>query len=213
MSGDPSRNFQPRGFYQKAGKRAFDVLFSTIGLILLSPAYGLIALAVKLDSPGPVFYNSIRVGKHGRHFQFLKYRTMRRDAEQLREEVAHLNEMDGPVFKIRNDPRITSLGKLLRRTSLDELPQLWHVMRGEMSLVGPRPPIPSEVEQYEPWQRRRLSITPGITCLWQISGRNEIGFEEWMLLDMTYIDGMSFRQDLKILLLTLPAVLRGQGAS
>jgi lipopolysaccharide/colanic/teichoic acid biosynthesis glycosyltransferase len=138
---------------------------------------------------------------------------MVRDAEQQRDRYLHLNEMDGPVFKIRDDPRVTRVGRWLRRTSLDELPQLISVVRGEMSLVGPRPPIPAEVEQYEPWQRRRLSVTPGITCLWQVRGRNRISFQEWMKLDMEYIDTLSFRTDVGILTATIPAVLRGSGAS
>jgi lipopolysaccharide/colanic/teichoic acid biosynthesis glycosyltransferase len=210
---DPIRSFRPHGFYQTIGKRVLDAAAALLGLILLSPLLGLIALAVKLESPGPVFYRSTRVGRQGRTFEFLKFRTMLRGADQLKAELEHLNEMDGPVFKIRDDPRVTRLGRLLRRTSLDELPQLVHVLRGEMSLVGPRPPIPEEVTQYEPWQRRRLSVTPGITCLWQVSGRNDIGFEEWMQLDMEYIDRLSLGEDLKILLLTVPAVLRGMGAS
>lgn len=131
----------------------------------------------------------------------------------MKAELEHLNEMDGPVFKIRHDPRMTRMGRFLRKTSLDELPQLINVLRGEMSLVGPRPPIPEEVERYEPWQRRRLSVTPGITCLWQVSGRNKISFAEWMKMDMEYIDRLGLGIDLKVLALTLPAVLRGVGAS
>ncbi len=212
-SEDPAQSFHPKGFYQRTGKRLFDLIASCIGLLLLSPLFGLIALAIKLDSRGPVYYRSTRVGKRAGTFEFLKFRTMLAGAEDMKEDLEHLNEMDGPVFKIRNDPRVTRVGLILRQTSLDELPQLIHVIRGEMGLVGPRPPIPAEVEQYEAWQRRRLSVTPGITCLWQVSGRNDIGFEEWMRLDMEYIDHLSFAQDMKILLMTLPAVLRGAGAS
>ncbi len=203
----------PRGFYQRYGKRIFDVCVSGTGLLCLSPVFVIVALAIKLDSKGPVFYRSTRVGRRAGHFQFLKFRTMRADAEKLKAQLEHLNEMDGPVFKIRNDPRMTRVGRVLRRTSLDELPQLWHVLRGEMSLVGPRPPIPEEVELYEPWHRRRLSVTPGITCLWQVSGRNKIQFDEWMRLDMHYIDNLTFGTDLKTLVMTVPAVLRGDGAS
>lgn len=210
---DPAMSYDPRGFYQRAGKRILDALAASMGLLLISPLFALLALAIRLESPGPVFYRSTRVGRRATHFNFLKFRTMVMDAEQMKKDLEHLNEMDGPVFKIEDDPRVTRIGKLLRRTSLDELPQLIHVIRGEMSLVGPRPPIPSEVEQYEVWQRRRLSVTPGITCLWQVSGRNIIGFDEWMRLDMEYINNLGLGLDLKVLLRTIPAVLRGRGAS
>jgi lipopolysaccharide/colanic/teichoic acid biosynthesis glycosyltransferase len=210
---DPALSFEPRGFYQRHGKRLFDLLVGCLGLILLSPLFLAVALAIKLESKGPVYYRSTRVGRRARTFEFLKFRTMRADAEKLKAELEHLNEMDGPVFKIKNDPRVTRVGRFLRKTSLDELPQLLHVVRGEMSLVGPRPPIPEEVEQYEAWHRRRLSVVPGITCLWQVSGRNRIQFDDWMRLDMKYIDSLSFRVDLKTLIMTIPAVLRGDGAS
>ena len=212
-SDDPAFSFVPQGWYQCWGKRLFDLLVSSNGVLLTSPLFLLIAVAIKLETPGPVFYRSTRLGRHGRPFCFLKFRSMRADAEALKAQLAHLNEMDGPVFKVRNDPRMTRVGRVLRRTSLDELPQLVHVLRGEMSLVGPRPPIPEEVAQYEPWQRRRLAVVPGITCLWQIRGRNQISFAQWMRLDMEYIDNLSLALDLKILLLTVPAVLRGVGAS
>jgi lipopolysaccharide/colanic/teichoic acid biosynthesis glycosyltransferase len=210
---DYALSHHPRGFYQRYGKRMFDFICASFGILVLSPVMLLAAILIKLDSSGPVFYRSTRVGKHAKHFQFLKFRSMVEDAEKSRDELEHLNEMDGPVFKIRNDPRTTWSGKLIRRTSIDELPQLFHVWRGEMSLVGPRPPIPEEVVQYEPIYRRRLSVTPGITCLWQVRGRNQISFEEWMQLDREYIDNLSFAQDMKILLMTIPAVLRGIGAS
>ena len=154
-----------------------------------------------------------RCGLNGRLFTLYKFRTMVADAEARRSEVEHLNEMDGPVFKARDDPRITSFGRVLRRLSLDELPQLWNVVRSDMSLVGPRPPIPSEVQNYERWQKRRLSMKPGITCLWQISGRNELDFERWMELDLEYIDSWSLGLDLGILLKTIPVVVIGRGAS
>jgi exopolysaccharide biosynthesis polyprenyl glycosylphosphotransferase len=210
---DPALGFVPRTGYQRCGKRIFDLACATVALLLLSPLFIAIALAIKLETPGPIFYVSTRLGRRARPFPFVKFRSMVRDAERLREQLDALNEMDGPVFKIRNDPRMTRVGRLLRKTSLDELPQLWSVLRGDMSLVGPRPPIPAEVEQYERWQRRRLSVTPGITCLWQVSGRNRISFEEWMRLDAEYVDRLSFGLDLKILFLTIPAVLRGSGAS
>ena len=210
---DPALSFVPRTFYQRCGKRILDVLASGVALVLLSPLFLAIAFAIKLESPGPVFYVSTRLGRRARPFSFVKFRSMVQDAEVRRAELDELNEMDGPVFKIRNDPRMTRVGRLLRKSSLDELPQLWSVLRGQMSLVGPRPPIPAEVEQYERWQRRRLAVTPGLTCLWQVRGRNRISFEEWMRLDAEYVDRMSLRLDLQILLQTIPAVLRGAGAS
>jgi len=199
-------------FYQRYLKRPFDVAASLLGLTLLSPVFLVIAILVKLDSPGPVFFRQIRVGKDGREFWFYKFRSMVQDAERLKKELMHLNELEGPVFKISEDPRITRTGRFLRRTSLDELPQLINVLRGEMSLVGPRPPLPCEVENYEAWQREKLSVLPGITCLWQISGRNHIGFTEWMRLDIEYIRRQSLGVDLKILIRTLPAVLSRKGA-
>jgi lipopolysaccharide/colanic/teichoic acid biosynthesis glycosyltransferase len=210
---DPAHGFVPRTFYQRCGKRIIDLTCAGVALLVLGPLFLVIAIAIKLETRGPVFYVSTRLGRRARPFPFVKFRSMVRDAERLRGQLDALNEMDGPVFKISNDPRMTRVGRLLRKTSLDELPQLWSVLRGDMSLVGPRPPIPAEVEQYERWQRRRLSVTPGITCLWQVSGRNRISFEEWMRLDAEYIDRLSFGLDLKILLLTIPAVLRGSGAS
>ena len=149
---------------------------------------------------------------NGRLFVMYKFRSMVDNAEQLRFELETLNEMDGPVFKSSRDPRVTAIGKIIRRFSIDELPQLYNVLRGDMSLVGPRPPLPQEVARYERWQRRRLSMKPGITCLWQISGRNQVSFEDWMKLDLTYIDNWSLLLDLKILLKTLPVVLLGKGA-
>jgi lipopolysaccharide/colanic/teichoic acid biosynthesis glycosyltransferase len=172
-----------------------------------------VALTIKLSSRGAVLFRQTRCGLNGRRFTLYKFRTMVEDAEGRRHELAHLNEMDGPVFKLRADPRVTSLGRLLRRFSLDELPQLWNVLIGSMSLVGPRPAIPEEVAQYERWQRRRLSMRPGLTCLWQISGRNEVDFERWIELDLEYIDSWSPMLDLKILVRTVPVVLSGRGAS
>ena len=160
-----------------------------------------------------MLFRQKRCGLNGRIFDVLKLRSMHLDAEKRRADLVALNEMDGPVFKIRNDPRITRVGRWLRRLSIDELPQLWNVVRGEMSLVGPRPPIPGEVDEYDVGQRRRLSMRPGITCLWQVAGRNTIGFAEWVQLDLEYIDRWSLLLDTKILLRTLPAVLKGTGAS
>jgi lipopolysaccharide/colanic/teichoic acid biosynthesis glycosyltransferase len=200
------------GFYKRYGKRTLDLVLTSIALILLVPVFPLIALAVVLSSPGPVLYRSTRLGKGGKPFTFLKFRSMVADAHQHQQNLRHLNEVDGPVFKLSNDPRVTAVGGFLRRTSLDELPQLFNVLKGDMTLVGPRPPIPEEVEKYEPWQRRRLDVTPGITCLWQISGRSRLGFNEWMRLDLQYIQHRSFRLDFMILLRTIPAVLSRDGA-
>lgn len=193
-------------------RRCFDLLLSTGLLVVLSPLLLVIAVAIKLSSKGPVLFRQVRCGLHGRPFTFLKFRSMRVDAESLKPALAAFNEMDGPAFKMTNDPRLTSIGGFLRRTSLDELPQLWNILVGHMSFVGPRPSVVDEVRQYEPWQRRRLSMKPGLTCLWQVSGRNELTFEEWMRLDLEYIDNWSLWLDLKIALLTIPAVLKGRGA-
>lgn len=194
-------------------KRLMDLAGSALLLVLLSPLLLVTAAAVKFTSPGPVFFGQERVGMNKRRFRLLKFRSMVADAEKRKTELAHLNEMDGPVFKIRKDPRVTRVGAILRKFSIDELPQLINVLRGEMSLVGPRPPLWSEVDLYDWSDRRRLSIKPGITCLWQVSGRNDLTFEEWMTLDRKYIDNWSVWLDLKILLMTIPVVLRGKGAS
>lgn len=201
----------PRGY--RIAKRVLDVTVASIALVLLAPLMLLIALAIKMDSPGPVLFRQVRIGKGGKPFWFFKFRSMVKNAEQMKRELIPKNEVrGGPVFKMRNDPRITRVGRFLRRYSLDELPQLIHVLHGEMSLVGPRPPLPSEVASYGEWELRRLSVTPGLTCLWQISGRSDIGFHEWVELDHIYIDTMSFWTDLKILLFTVPAVIIGKGA-
>lgn len=202
----------PNTLYLRFGKRAFDVLASSLALVLLSPVIAVLAVLVKASSPGPIFYRSTRVGRGGRPFTFYKLRSMVKDADLKRRNLAHMNEADGPVFKIARDPRITGIGRFMRSTSLDEVPQFWNILKGDMSLVGPRPPIPEEVAQYEPWQLRRLDVLPGLTCLWQISGRSRIGFQEWMRLDLEYIRHQSFRLDLKILLRTIPAVLSREGA-
>jgi lipopolysaccharide/colanic/teichoic acid biosynthesis glycosyltransferase len=169
------------------------------------------ALAVRATSPGPVLFRQVRCGLYGRRFAMLKFRTMHADAEQRKADLLELNEMDGPVFKLRDDPRVTPVGRVLRRWSLDELPQLWNVLWGDMSIVGPRPPVPEEVAQYAVFERRRLSMRPGLTCLWQVMGRNSIGFADWVKLDLRYIDRWSLASDLRILLQTIPAVLRGTG--
>ena len=202
----------PQGGLGLAAKRAFDLLASATALVLVSPVLIAIAIAIRRDSAGPVFFRQRRVGLNGREFTFFKFRSMRVGAEAELAMLRASNEMDGPVFKMRLDPRITRVGRFLRRTSLDELPQFWNVLRGQMSLVGPRPPLPAEVRQYLPWQRRRLSVKPGITCTWQVSGRNEIDFEQWMRLDLAYIDAWSFWGDIGICLKTVPAVLFARGA-
>jgi exopolysaccharide biosynthesis polyprenyl glycosylphosphotransferase len=193
-------------------RRCADVLLALLLLIVLSPVFAIVALLVKLTSNGPVLFRQPRCGLHGRPFTFLKFRSMQIDAEERKLALAPFNEMDGPAFKMTNDPRVTPIGRFLRRTSLDELPQLWNILKGDMSFVGPRPAVIEEVRQYEPWQRRRLSMKPGLTCLWQVSGRNELTFEEWMRLDLEYIDNWSLWLDIKIALKTIPAVLRGRGA-
>jgi exopolysaccharide biosynthesis polyprenyl glycosylphosphotransferase len=202
----------PQEVLELAAKRAFDVAVSALGLLVLSPLVLGVALAVKLESPGPVLFRQRRVGRAGREFTLFKFRSMRAGAEQDRDALLAQNEADGPVFKLRDDPRVTRVGRFLRRTSIDELPQLWNVLRGEMSLVGPRPPLPEEVRRYERWQRRRLSVKPGITCTWQVSGRSDVGFRRWMELDLAYIDGWSLWEDVRIVLRTIPAVLLGRGA-
>jgi exopolysaccharide biosynthesis polyprenyl glycosylphosphotransferase len=193
-------------------KRIMDITLSAFLLVFLMPVMLVVSLLVKLTSRGPVIYRQVRCGLYGRKFVLYKFRSMRDGAEDVLWEIKHLNEMDGPVFKMRNDPRVTPLGRLLRKASVDEWPQFWNVLKGDMSLVGPRAPLPEEVREYTRWQRRRLSVKPGITCLWQVSGRNEVDFHEWMKLDLHYIDHWSLLLDLKILLRTFPVVLLGKGA-
>jgi exopolysaccharide biosynthesis polyprenyl glycosylphosphotransferase len=194
-------------------KRGIDVLVSLVLLLFLSPLFTVLVILIKLTSPGPVFFIQERVGLNKRKFRLFKFRTMVPDAEKIQKELEHLNEVSGPVFKIKNDPRITWIGKYLRKCSLDEFPQLINVLKGDMSLVGPRPPIPSEVGRYELPYLRRLSMKPGITCLWQVNGRSGIPFDQWMELDQQYIDEWSLWLDIKILAKTIPAVLRGSGAA
>jgi len=202
----------PSAIAPLVGKRIFDVVVSALTLIVLSPVLLAVAIAIRIESRGPVFFRQRRVGLNGRPFWLYKFRSMCQDAEKKLALLREHNEMDGPVFKMRADPRVTRVGRFLRKTSLDEFPQFWNVLRGEMSVVGPRPPLPSEVKLYKRWQRRRLSVKPGITCTWQVSGRNEIDFTNWMRLDLHYIDHWSLWHDLKIVLLTIPAVLLGKGA-
>ncbi|MFC1419632.1 sugar transferase [Streptacidiphilus cavernicola] len=194
-------------------KEILDRGVAVLLLLLLAPLLAVVALRVRLDSPGPVLFRQARVGRNGDHFTMLKFRTMREDAESFREELAHLNEnSDGLLFKMKEDPRITRVGSLLRRYSLDELPQLFNVLRGHMSLVGPRPPLPEEVSGYTPEVRRRLLVKPGLTGLWQVSGRSDLPWDEAVRLDLGYVENWSLGLDLEILLRTGPAVLRGTGA-
>ncbi|MDD2763921.1 MAG: sugar transferase [Opitutaceae bacterium] len=215
LAGEPviSYRAQAASAGQLLAKRVTDYLGAAVLLVLLLPLYGLIAAAIKLTSPGPVIFRQRRCGLNGRPFAMLKFRSMVSDAEQRKAEVAARNEMKGPVFKVQDDPRVTPVGRFLRRHGLDELPQLWNVLRGEMSLVGPRPLPVEEVHRFEDdAHRRRLSVLPGLTCLWQVSGRNEIDdFAEWVRLDLEYIDHWSLWLDCKILLATVPAVLLGRG--
>lgn len=215
FGGMPLIHFQtpPGDRWELAVKRFIDIVVSSMLLIVLAIPMALIALLIKLTSPGPVFFNQKRVGLNGRLFNLHKFRSMSDGADKELEKLRALNEMSGPVFKLKNDPRVTSVGRWLRRMSIDELPQLWNVLVGEMSLVGPRPPVPGEVTLYERKDRRRLSMRPGLTCTWQVSGRNNIkDFDSWVKLDLEYIDNWSLSRDLFLLFRTIPAVLFGVGA-
>jgi len=193
-------------------KRSLDMMIAVIIGLLSAPLMLFIAAAIKLTSSGPILFCHYRVGKGGRPFKFFKFRSMVVDAERLKADLMHHNEKDGPIFKMRCDPRVTPIGRWLRRYSLDELPQLYNVLIGDMSLVGPRPPVPSEVMQYQPWHLRRLSVTPGLTCIWQTSGRSQVSFDEWMQMDMHYIDNWNLALDLKLLCKTVKAVLLAEGS-
>ncbi|HET7101671.1 MAG TPA: sugar transferase, partial [Terriglobia bacterium] len=203
----------PENEYLLLLKRVFDFTMALVVLIVLSPLLLLLAVLIRLTSAGPVLYRQVRCGLGGRKFTVYKFRSMHANADLRREELAALNEVDGPVFKIRNDPRCTAIGRFMRKFSLDELPQLVNILKGDMSFVGPRPPLPEEVEKYAGWQRRRLRMQPGLTCLWALEGRSQLNFRRWMELDMEYIDNWSPTLDLKILLKTIPVVLLGRGAS
>ena len=198
--------------YEAVLKRAIDMLLATVGLVATIPIWVAICAAIRLESPGSPIFVQERVGRRGRRFRFYKFRSMYVDAESRLHEVLVHNETDGPVFKIRQDPRITRVGAFLRRTSLDELPQLLNVLKGDMSLVGPRPPLPREVDQYRPGDLVRLQVKPGLTCLWQVSGRSNVGFDQWMELDRQYVRQMSLWLDLSILARTVGAVLSMRGA-
>ena len=214
MAGIPMLGVREVGMsrWQRALKRALDLLIIAIAGIPALLLTGIIAVAIKLDSPGPIFYAADRVGRNGKLFKMYKFRSMVADAEQRKKELEALNEADGPIFKIKNDPRLTRVGKFLRRSSLDELPQLWNVLLGQMSLVGPRPPLQEEVDQYKPWHRQRLAVIGGLTGLWQVSGRSDLTFDELCLLDIYYIENWSLAMDIRILLQTIPHSLFGRGA-
>ena len=202
----------PRSRTTQAAQRALDVFFSILMLLIFLPVFAAIAVLIKLDSPGPVLFTQARVGKDGVEFPFYKFRSMVPNAEALRNELEKQNERNGPVFKMRNDPRVTRVGRVLRRFSLDELPQMFNVLKGDMSLIGPRPALPREVALYTPRQAQRLAVIPGVTGLWQVSGRANISFEHSIELDLHYIQHQSMALNLRILLMTIPAVLTGDGA-
>lgn len=195
-------------------KRLLDIVISLIGLILSIPIMILIAISIKLEDPkGPIFFAQIRHGQYPNTFKMYKFRSMYVDAEEKLADLMHLNEQNGPAFKIKKDPRITKVGKVIRKTSLDEIPQLFNVLKGDMSLVGPRPALPREVEQYNDYQKQRLFVKPGITCIWQVSGRNSIDFDRWIEMDIEYIKNRSVIYDLKLIIQTIPVLLGDKNAS
>jgi exopolysaccharide biosynthesis polyprenyl glycosylphosphotransferase len=200
--------------FQYALKRMMDIIASALGLIVLSPLLIGVAIAIKATDGGPVFFKQRRVGLNGAHFNMFKFRSMVMNADAMKDKLMAQNEMQGGVvFKMKNDPRITTIGRFIRKFSIDELPQLINILRGDMTIVGPRPAVPREVALYKVWQRRRLSVRPGLTCYWQVSGRNEIGFDEWMQLDLRYVDNWNLKIDVELILKTFPVVLTGRGAS
>ena len=198
--------------WRLAVKRVVDIVGAMLALLVLAPVLMAAAAAVKLTSPGPMLFSQRRTGQNGREFSFHKFRSMGLNAEVERDNLIDLNEIDGPVFKIKEDPRLTSVGRFMRRYSIDELPQLWNVLHGEMSLVGPRPLPTEEAAQCSEWESQRLAVKPGITCIWQVSGRSELDFETWVRMDIEYIEEWSLWFDLKLLARTIPAVLSGRGA-
>jgi lipopolysaccharide/colanic/teichoic acid biosynthesis glycosyltransferase len=198
--------------HQRALKRICDVLIAGAALLVVSPMLLLVAALIKITSRGPVFFRQVRCGLHGKPFEMLKFRSMVADAERLRKSLERLNERTGPVFKLRKDPRVTRIGAVLRKYSIDEFPQLINVLRGDMSIVGPRPPLAEEVAKYQGWQLRRLSVRPGLTCIWQISAdRHQMSFDEWMYLDLQYVDHWNLLKDVEIIARTIPVVVSGSG--
>ena len=192
----------------EVSKRALDVIASFLGLVILSPILLIVAILIKLESKGPAIFSQSRIGLNGKEFKMYKFRSMVQNAEELKEKLAKQNEMSGPMFKIKNDPRVTKVGKFIRKTSIEELPQLLNILKGDMTLVGPRPSLPREVEKFESWMLKRLEVKPGLTCYWQVSGRNNIDFYEWMKLDLKYVNDMNFWLDIKLIFKTV-AVLFG----
>lgn len=193
-------------------KRLIDVVCSFLGVLVLSPLFIIIAIIIKMTSKGPVFFSQKRVGKNGKEFDMYKFRSMVVNAEELKEKLAAKNEMSGPMFKMKDDPRVTKVGKFIRKTSIDELPQLWNILKGDMSLVGPRPSLPKEVAQFEDWMYKRLEVKPGLTCYWQVSGRNNIDFEDWMKLDIKYVDERNLWIDIKLIFKTVGVLFGDKNA-
>ena len=191
-----------QNIFYEVSKRALDFIASLLGLILLSPVFLIVSILIKLESEGEVIFSQTRIGLKGKKFKMYKFRSMVKNAEELKAKLATQNEMSGPMFKMKEDPRVTKVGKFIRKTSIDELPQLINVLKGEMSLVGPRPSLPKEVEKFKPWMLRRLEVKPGLTCYWQVSGRNNIDFEDWMKLDIQYVEDRNFCLDLKLIFKT-----------
>ncbi len=212
ISGDPDGPTPEGSSVFTISKRVVDIAGALVGVLMIIPLFPFLALMIKLDSSGPLLFKQRRVGKNGEYFDCYKFRSMVLDAESVKDELSHLNEASGAAFKIQDDPRITSVGRFIRRSSLDEFPQLLNVLKGDMSIVGPRPQIPSEVKEYTPRQARRLLVTPGLTCVWQVSGRSQLDFNEWMELDIEYVQKRSFQYELWILSRTIPAVIERKGA-
>ena len=194
-------------------KRTIDIVISSIALIILSPVFLVVGICIKLESKGPIFFSQKRVGLNGEEFNMFKLRSMVVNAEELKEKLTSQNEMAGPMFKMKDDPRITNVGKFIRKTSIDELPQLFNILRGEMSLVGPRPSLPKEVKEFEPWMLKRLEVKPGLTCYWQVMGRNTIQFEDWMRLDVKYVNERNLWIDIKLIFKTVFVLFGDKNAS
>lgn len=206
-------NIKKKNFVYISVKRITDIIVSLLGLIILSPLLILVSILIKIDSKGPIFFSQERVGINGKKFSMYKFRSMVVNAEEIKEKLKAQNEMSGPMFKMKNDPRITRIGKFIRKTSIDELPQLVNVLKGEMSLVGPRPSLPKEVVQFEPWMMERLTVKPGLTCYWQVMGRNSIGFEDWMKLDVKYVRERSLIIDFKLIFKTFFVLFGDENAN
>ena len=207
-------NESTRGFsFYEAIKRLIDIICSFVGILVLSPLFIIIAIIVKFTSKGPIFFSQKRVGRNGKEFDMYKFRSMVVNAEELKEKLAAQNEMSGPMFKMKDDPRVTKVGKFIRKTSIDELPQLWNILKGDMSLVGPRPSLPKEVAQFEDWMYKRLEVKPGLTCYWQVSGRNNIDFEDWMKLDIRYVEERNLWIDIKLIFKTVGVLFGDKNAS